>query len=169
MEWAHCHSLKIDEENGVRMEKKKWKTKDLEKTMQRNRGRKEDKRRGYSFVGVAPSWAHNSFGKGFLVTWQKAAEQRRSWRLFLKYILMVPEYYQRTSFLLVLNNAGSPRVWQGGHPFLKCFILLKVTSNTTLKRMMQVKVVSASPKGCSREKSKRCCFLWRQGSAPFQK
>lgn len=65
------------DENG-----RKEKAERLEKTKQRNRGRKADERRGLSFAGVAPSWTHramalNDFGKGFLVTWQEAVEWGR--------------------------------------------------------------------------------------------
>lgn len=58
----------------------KGKAEHLEKTKQRKRGMKADKRRGLSSAGVTPYWTHramtlNNLGKGFQVTWQEAAEQ----------------------------------------------------------------------------------------------
>lgn len=83
------------DENG-----KKGKTEHLEKTKQRNRGRKADKRRDLSFTGIAPSWtcramALNNFGRSFLIIWQEATEQGRSRRLLLKYTPVVSETLQR--------------------------------------------------------------------------
>lgn len=73
----NCSSLKTDEGEGMRMAK--WggegSKENLEKINQRNRGRKTNKRRGLSLMGLhLLGHKENSLGKGFLVSWLKAAE-----------------------------------------------------------------------------------------------